>query len=201
MRKFVSGFVVLAAAAATTPAFAQENAPFTGVHVEALGGYDNVEGDDGFAYGIGAGFDFQAGSAIIGVEGEYMDSTTRERDRDVFVAGDRLRNSAARDLYVGARLGFEAAPGTLIYGKAGYTNARIKTRYNDGAGTVFTDGNNLDGYRLGVGVEKKFSLFGPSGFVKAEYRYSNYGNLNVGNANIDVDADRHQGIIGIGARF
>lgn len=200
MRKFSAGIALLAAAAAA-PAFAQEAAPFTGAHIEALGGYDNVEGDDGFAYGVGAGFDFQAGSVILGVEGEFMDSTTGERGRSVFTAGDTLRTDAARDLYVGGRIGFEVAPGTLLYGKAGYTNARFKTRYNNGAGVVTSSGNNLDGYRLGAGIEKKFALFGPSGFVKAEYRFSNYDNLNVGGANIDIDADRHQGIVGVGVRF
>jgi outer membrane immunogenic protein len=201
MRKILTGAVLLAAAAAT-PAFAQEaDAPFTGAHIEALGGYDNVEGDDGFAYGAGAGFDFQAGKAILGIEGEYMDSTTRERESGVFAAGDNLRLSPGRDIYVGAKVGFAVAPATMLYGKAGYTNARAKFRYDDGLGTVSTGGNNLDGYRLGVGVEQKFNLLGPSGFVKAEYRYSNYKNLNIGGANVDVDADRHQGVVGVGVRF
>ncbi len=203
MFKYLTGAALLASAAAT-PAFAQEvtgDEPFTGPHVEALIGYDNVDGEDGVAYGIGAGFDFQAGGVIIGAEGEYMDATTRRRADSAFVAGDSLRVGAGRDLYVGARIGFAASPTTLIYGKGGYTNARQRTRYDNGAGTVTSGGNNLDGYRLGAGVEQKFALFGPSGFVKAEYRYSNYKNINVGGANVDIDADRHQGVVGVGVRF
>jgi outer membrane immunogenic protein len=193
--------IAIAAAGAATPAFAQEQAPFTGPHIEALGGYENLEGADGFAYGVGAGYDFQLGGAILGIEGEYSDSTTKERANDVFTAGDRLRVRTGRDLYVGARLGVAAGPKTMVYGKAGYTNARFRARLDDGAGTVVTDGSNGDGYRLGAGIEHKLNLFGPSGFAKVEYRYSNYKNLNVGAANVDIDTDKHQVMVGVGARF
>lgn len=201
MRKFVFGAALLASAA--TPAFAQDgaDAPFTGAHVEALGGYDNIEGSDGAAYGIGAGFDFQAGKAIIGIEGEFSDATTDERSSALVAPGDDFKLSAGRDLYVGARVGFAVAPSTLLYAKGGYSNARFKYRYDDGAGTVSRSGDNADGYRLGAGIEQKFNLFGPSGFAKAEYRYSNYKNLNVGGANVDIDTDRHQVMVGAGVRF
>lgn len=201
MRKFLAGAAI--AALAASPAFAQDgaDAPFTGPHVEALIGYDNVEKDDALAYGIGAGFDFQAGGAILGIEGEASDSTQRERANGVIVAGDNLRQTTGRDLYVGARVGFAASPSTMIYAKGGYTNTRFRLRYDDGVGTVTRTGDNADGYRLGAGVEQKFNVFGPSGFVKAEYRYSNYKNLNVSGANVDVDLDRHQVMLGVGARF
>lgn len=192
---------LLVSSAISSPALAQEDAPFTGAHVEALGGYDNVEGSDGIVYGVAAGFDFQAGPAILGIEGEYTDSTTKDRTSDFLVARDELRVGSGRDLYAGVRVGFAVAPATMLYAKGGYTNARIRSRYDDGAGLVTRDGRNAEGYRLGAGIEQKSNLFGPSGFVKAEYRYSNYKNLNVGNQNIDIDSDRHQILLGIGARF
>lgn len=202
-------YVILGALLATTaasPAMAQdESAPFTGAHVEALAGYDNVgggsEGRDGFLYGIGAGYDFQLGGVVLGIEGEVSDSTTSARDFDVAVTGDSARLSADRDLYIGARVGFALAPKTLLYAKGGYTNAQFKTTYDNGAGTTVTSRDTLDGYRLGAGIEQKLNLFGPSGFVKAEYRYSNYRNLNAGPANVDIDLDRHQAMVGIGVRF
>lgn len=199
----------LAASAIATPAAAQEAAPFTGAHVEALAGYDalgagNDELDnskDGFLYGVNAGYDFQFGGVIAGIEGEFTDSTTKIRANDIDVVGDSVRLNTDRDLYVGGRLGFAVAPSTMIYAKGGYTNARIEARYNDGAGASFRDGTTLDGYRIGAGVEQKFNLFGPSGFVKAEYRYSNYRNLDVGNADVNTDIDRHQVLAGVGIRF
>jgi outer membrane immunogenic protein len=201
MRTLFSALALAGTALAATPVLAQEEAPFTGPHVEVLGGYDNVDGDDAFAYGIGAGFDFQAGKAIIGIEGEYMDSTAKEGTANAALAGDFLRVKAKRDLYVGGRLGFEVSPGTLLYGKAGYTNAQAGFRYTTPTGVTTSRKNTFDGYRVGAGIEKKFSLFGPSGFIKAEYRFSNYGNQNFPGPDLDVDFDRHQGIVGLGVRF
>ena len=198
-------------AASAAPALAQDattvaNAPFTGPHIEALTGYDNVggrTGRDGLLYGIGAGYDFQLGGVIAGVEGEWSDSTVRGSTTNLAVIGDSAGLRTDRDLYIGGRLGFAVTPSTLIYGKGGYTNARFKTIYSTGGANNTTSnfGNTLDGYRLGAGIEQKFSLFGPSGFVKAEYRYSNYRNLDLRNNNVGIDLDRHQGVIGVGVRF
>lgn len=194
------------ATTAAGPALAQQApAPFTGAHVEALAGYDNVGGGsagrEGFAYGIGAGYDFQVGGAVLGLEGEASDATTRARAFDVAVPGDSAHYNANRDLYIGARLGFAVAPKTLIYVKGGYTNAQFKITYDNGTGITVVSRNTLDGYRVGAGVEQKMNLFGPSGFVKAEYRYSNYRNLNAGPANVDINLDRHQMMVGLGIRF
>jgi outer membrane immunogenic protein len=208
MRYLILG--ALLATAAATPALAQDttpvaDAPFTGPHIEALAGYDNLggtdNGRDGFLYGIGAGYDFQLGGAVAGIEGEYTDSTTRGRTTDLALIGDSAGLRTDRDLYIGARVGVAVTPSTLLYAKGGYTNARFKTIYNDGAGNTTNFGNTTDGYRIGAGVEQKFNLFGPSGFVKAEYRYSNYRNLNVGSTNVDIDLDRHQVLAGVGVRF
>jgi outer membrane immunogenic protein len=205
MRTIILGTLLATAAAA--PAFAQDkgpDAPFTGPHIEALAGYDQVGGKggrDGLLYGIGAGYDFQLGGAVAGIEGEWSDSTTRGSTNNLAVIGDSAGLRTDRDLYIGARVGVAVAPSTLLYAKGGYSNARFKTIYNNGAGTTTNFGNTVDGYRVGAGVEQKFNLFGPSGFVKAEYRYSNYRNLNVGGSNVGIDLDRHQAVIGAGVRF
>jgi outer membrane immunogenic protein len=206
MRNLILG--VLLATAPAAPALAQDtapDAPFTGPHIEALAGYDHVggtdNGRDGFLYGIGAGYDFQLGGAVAGIEGEYADSTTRGSTTDLALIGDSAGLRTDRDLYIGARVGVAVRPSTLLYVKGGYTNARFKTIYNDGAGNTLNFGNTTDGYRIGAGIEQKFNLFGPSGFVKAEYRYSNYRNLNVGSTNVDIDLDRHQVVAGVGVRF
>lgn len=193
----------LAVSAIATPAFAQEEAPFTGPHIEGLVGYDDLGDKGDLLYGIAGGFDFQAGGAIIGIEGEFADSDVNTTARDIVTAGDSVGINTDRDLYIGARVGYAVAPTTLVYVKGGYTNARLEGRFNDGAGTIFRNGVTADGYRLGAGIEQKFSLFGPSGFVKAEYRYSNYRNLDIGGNDFDFDTDfdRHQAVVGVGVRF
>jgi outer membrane immunogenic protein len=210
MRAISKVSVVSLAAFAAAPTLAQEaREPFTGPRLEVFGGYDNVQpGNDdsddaaeGFSYGVGLGYDFQLGGAVLGVEAELADSTGKITGRDIDIAGDSLRLESDRDIYVGARAGIAVGPQTLLYVKGGYTNFRVQSRYDNSTGTVFDQGVTLDGWRAGIGVEQKFSLLGPSGFVKAEYRYSNYSNINLDNVNADVDVDRHQAVVGIGIRF
>ena len=191
MRKYVLAALVAGAFAA--PAMAQDNAPFTGVRVEGIVGYDRADANphtNGVVYGVGAGFDFQAGGAVLGVEGEASDSTADRCVGGLVVAGDRTCASAGRDLYVGGRVGGLVSPSTLIYAKAGYTNARINADYTGvtGGPASFRLHDELDGVRVGAGVEH---AVGRNAFVKVEYRYSNY----------EAGAERHQAVAGFGFRF
>lgn len=188
-------FAALAAAAFATPAFAQGASNQSGFRIEGLVGYDHprVSGDhgDGVLYGLGVGYDVQAGHMLVGIEGEASDSTADERVNGFAVAGDELRVRAGRDLYVGGRIGALVGANTLLYVKAGYTNARVRVDYDDGtAATVadFTDRSNLDGIRAGVGAQ--FGI-GSNAYIRTEYRYSNYEN----------GVDRHQLVGGFGFRF
>lgn len=173
---------VAASAFAATPAFAQEARPaFSGGHVEAIAGYDHVrgggEGRDGLLYGIGAGYDLRLHNAVVGIEGEVADSTTGDCVGGVCV-------DAGRDLYVGGRVGAVVGTHVLLYGKLGYTNARVVAT----AGNV-SDGTNLDGIRAGAGVEWAIPRTPLS--LRAEYRYSNYQD----------GVSRHQGVAGLAFRF
>ena len=187
---------LLATVAVATPAFAQDAAPgpFTGAHVEVTTGVDRVRGggtgETGLAYGIAGGYDFQtSGGALFGVEAEVADSTAKDCDSSVLVAGDRACFKAKRDLYAGGRAGFVTG-NTLIYGKVGYTNARMGASYEDGTAATaadFSTAGNLDGIRVGGGMETNVGRF----LLKAEYRYSNY----------EQGISRHQGLVGVGVRF
>jgi outer membrane immunogenic protein len=97
---------------------------------------------------------------------------------------------AGRDLYVGARVGFALGTGTLIYGKGGYTNLRLKDTYDPGTsgGTAFEFAHDLDGFRIGGGIEQKL---GSKAYVKGEYRYSDY----------EGGSRKHDAVVGIGLRF
>lgn len=193
MRKYL--FAACAAATLATPAFAQDSNELSGFRVEGLVGYDRPSVEDehagGVLYGLGIGYDVQSGGAVFGIEGEATDSTSDERRSGFLVTGDELRVRAGRDLYVGGRVGAAVGTSTLVYVKAGYTNARFRVDYEDGtAGTVadFTDRTNLDGVRAGVGAQ--FGL-GSNAYLRTEYRYSNY----------EDGVDRHQVVGGFGFRF
>lgn len=191
--RIVYAAAVLAAASAA-PAFAQNAAPapFVGGHVEAITGYDSIsvdgDSDGGIAYGIAGGYDFSLGGTMrAGLELEAAESTAEECASNVIVAGDEACVEARRDLYVGGRLGAVVGDNVLLYGKLGYTNARIAAVYDNGT-TVVSDAGNGDGIRAGAGVDV---AFGRNMFVRAEYRYSNY----------ESDFSRHQGVVGLGFRF
>ncbi|PAX08314.1 outer membrane protein [Sphingomonas lenta] len=200
MRKLLLTPMALGAALAAVPAAAQaqtaESVPHSGLRAEALVGYDALtsgEDSDGVAYGGAVGYDAAVGGITLGAEGEYTQSSIKGEEGNLLVSGDSARVTLGRDLYVGGRVGLPVSPATLVYGKAGYTNARINTRYTAGATTV-RDKANADGLRLGAGVEQKI---GSQSYVKAEYRYSNYKEIE----DFDIDADRHQLMAGVGIRF
>ena len=185
-------YAALLATAAATPALAQDRAPFTGPRVEGLIGWDRVQSDgdrdDAVGYGAAVGYDMQMGGAVVGLEGEYSDSDARSCVGSTTAADPRLCVKTGRDLYAGGRVGTVVGGSTLLYAKAGYTNAQAKLTSDDGTGQVTLDKANLDGIRVGAGAEH---AIGQNSYVKAEYRYSNY----------EQGVSRHQAMAGFGFRF
>ena len=207
--------------AAATPALAQDGGNFEGFKVEGLAGYDisragssidddtNADNDqsiDGFNYGVGVGYDFNANGVIIGIEGELTDSTAETEFDDGDFEGFGLGNvETGRDLYVGARVGVVAQPDLLLYAKGGYTNARynINSSFD---GNDYRARIDTDGWRVGAGAE--YALSGNT-YAKLEYRYSNYSDAeldfeNENQPDVDlgeIDTDRHQLMAGFGFRF
>ncbi|MEW9856213.1 outer membrane protein [Novosphingobium sp. M1R2S20] len=205
----------------SVPALAQSTeTSFTGPRVEAIVGYDiskagstvdddlnddNDQSIDGFMYGIGAGYDYDFGSAVVGVEAELTDSTAKTGFDAGEYEGIGFGNvKTGRDIYLGARVGFKAAPTTLVYLKGGYTNARFDVLANDGE-TEYDENIDTDGWRIGAGVEQKLST---NSFAKLEYRYSNYSKAEIDfeddfpdSERFDVDLDRHQIVASVGYRF
>lgn len=180
----LSILALAAVPAAATPALAQAAAPtgsFSGPRIEAIGGWDRLQAggghDDGIVYGVGAGYDLQRGNTVFGIEGEASDSSQKERV-------GTLTQNAKRDLYVGGRIGAVVGGNNLVYAKAGYTNARYSVT---GTGTGTLAAGNLDGVRVGAGIEHQMGR----SYVKAEYRYSNY----------EQGVSRNQVVAGIGLRF
>jgi outer membrane immunogenic protein len=170
MIMFAAGAAALSLAA---PAMAQDKTAPAGFRLEALAGWDRPSADgqhaSGFVYGAGAGYDFAVGGTIsLGVDAEASDSTASDSGLD-----------AGRDLYAGGRVNFGVSPKANLYIKGGYTNARV---------SGFGSGENLDGFRAGVGGQYVFT---GKAYVGAEYRYSNY----------QSDFTRHQVVLTLGTRF
>lgn len=193
----------VAVASLSAPAFAQDEVrpAFTGPYVAGLIGYDKARvsipnfgsgSEDGLLYGGVIGYDINLAGAVFGIEGEYADSNTKASESNVLVLGDEASLRAGRDLYAGIRIGGEVAPNVMLYGKGGYTNAKVKAVYDDGVDAI-SGSEKLEGYRLGAGIETTYS--GLTG--RLEYRYSSYGN----HRNTGIDLERHQIALLVGYRF
>lgn len=217
MNKAIVTTALVVSGLAAVPAAAQEG-PSGGFRLGVIGGLDiirpgstedsDVSGDDqsteGFLYGVEAGYDLPLGGIVLGVEGEWSDSTGKtEADRsdpNFFGYGEV---APGRDLYVGARLGIAAAPATLVYVKGGYTNAHLNVLASNES-VEEEEKFRLDGWRLGAGVEHSI---GRSSYAKIEYRYSNYTDADFAfrdgstTSRLEVDTDRHQIVAGVGFRF
>jgi outer membrane immunogenic protein len=210
----------VSAAGFAVPAVAQDESVFTGPRGEFLLGYDFVRpgssedidngGDidqtiEGAAYGVGLGYDIQMGGLVVGLEGEWVQSTASTKyDTTAFTDFGVGEIEAGRDLYAGLRVGAAITPETLLYAKAGYSNASFDvTAYNAAQDTAVSN-VDLDGWRVGAGVERAIT---DNAFLKAEYRYSNYqeGEFEAPSGlesdRFDVDLDRHTVMVGLGMRF
>lgn len=189
--------VIGAALAAFAPAaaMAQDAGSWTGAHADVVAGWDQVKVQDGIApgvdyskdgvvYGGGLGYDYDTGSVVLGLDAELTGSTTKDCDTTLGVC-----LKAGRDIYAGGRVGVAVgdARDTLLYFKGGYTNARSTAETTVGGSTVSAS-TDEDGYRVGAGVEHKFS---DTMTAKVEYRYSDYGD----------GFNRNQVVAGIGFRF
>ena len=145
-------FAAIAAACVSAPAFAQDAAPFTGPRAGVTLGYDNAGDEDGFAYGVTAGYDLALAPRITGgVEVSLGDTTVGDSGVEI-----------SRDLAASLRLGFIATPRVLAFGKVGYATTRIETL---GVGAAF------EGVRFGGGLEFAAT---PNTYISAEYQRTEY---------------------------
>lgn len=192
--KFIA-FVALLAPLAAVPAAAQTAAApsdptFTGPRIEAHVGYDrlgtnNTTGKvDGVMYGVGAGYDYAIGGALVGVE---VNADFSNIDEDSRTGTTTFGVKAKRDLDAGIRVGAVVGSRALLYAKVAYANSRFRATLTDPTGTISAN-DNLEGVRGGLGVE--YAL-GTNTYAKAEYRYTNY----------EQGVDRNQALVGFGFRF
>lgn len=195
---------MLLAVAISTPAAAQDEGGLE-AYAGVIGGYDSVrlsadgvsdsKGD--FLYGVVVGVQNNFNNtAVLAFEAEISDSSVSEAVRDVVEAGDEVKLSADRDIFVGVRAGAFVTPAVLLYAKGGYTSAKIKGRYTDSSGS-YTDSDSLGGFRIGAGVEVGRSLVR----FRGEYRYSDYGNYKYDGIDTGIGARRHQFVAGVIAAF
>lgn len=139
------------------------------------GGYD-VNGVFG---GIFAGYNYQIANYVLGVEADVSASGARGSMQSVF-AGN-MRTTVPVDGSIRARLGY-AFDDVLIYGTGGIAFAQFENRYEE-LGVVDKRTSSRVGWTLGAGAEYAFA---PNWTVRAEYRYTDFGEKTDDNVATDL---------------
>lgn len=183
--------LVIAAAAfafSSTPAFA-EDTDWSGVYVGVQAGYgwghadqpygslnattfpstQDAADQSGAVGGLYAGYNIQAGSAVLGLEGDFnIDGIDGD---DAQSGGDTNGVKHRWNANIRARAGMLVAPGTLVYAAGGVSFLNGKATNLD-ATPVEEIPTDWTGWTLGGGIEQ---AFGTDLKARIEYRYSDYG--------------------------
>ena len=143
---------------------------------------------DGFLGSGFAGYNYQTGPMILGLEGDAGYSAVEGT-----AAG--LNVKSGFDGSLRARMGFAVTDDVLVYGTAGGAAARMKV--SDAAGS---DSQTLLGWAAGAGVD---AMLTDQIFGRAEYRYSDFGSeiFNTGSGAQSVDATQNRIQLGVGLKF
>lgn len=202
-----AAFAVTATSAMAADAIIYEPAPapvstvydWTGFYLGAHGGYVSTRAELGGAHetfnggllGVHAGYNFmQNGPWVFGIEADVARTWNEE---DVFGAG--LADVGTDWQWsVRGRVGY-AIDRTLIYGTAGLAGTNA---YVDVIGSPIKIEDSMLGWTLGAGVEHAFT---DNWLVRAEYRYSDYGEFEFLGIGTGVDVTEHAFKVGISYKF
>ena len=141
--------------------------------------------DEGVIGGVQAGYNYQLGSAVVGLEADFDFTSLQKTARftsSATVLGTTLTTSAKSQLdYLGTvrgRLGFSPFDSLLVYATGGLAYGGVKTSGsvvpNAVAGGLWS-GSTSDvkaGYAVGAGLEYAFT---PNISAKSEYLYYDLG--------------------------
>ena len=178
-------------ALSTAPAFAQEfQGPYAGAQVGW--NHDKVLADkqDAVVGGVFVGYDHQvAPNVVLGVEGGF---SVGESDRVGPYGPDNASLDPRYSFDASARAGYVLGERNLLYVRGGYANTRVRLA-RDVGGVAVSGKDNLDGWFVGGGVERKL-LDNVS--TRLEYRYADFGDTD------DIGKyERHQVLAGVAYRF
>ena len=164
---------------------------------------------DGFFGGAAAGYNWQRGTLVTGIEGElgYLGLSGSRVDPNGIAAGFPDTTTSVKSELFGAltaRLGV-ATGNVLVYVKGGVALLKAKARSEDpciappaGCGTetlVMTGSNTMTGWTLGAGVEWHIA---PRWSMKAEFAWFDFG--NVGTSGVSSGGDPYSQTVDITAR-
>lgn len=167
--------------------------PYAGISLGwGFSGRTNAPGNtvntNGFVGGGFAGYNYQDGMFVAGVEADANYSNFRGSN-----AG--LASRSAFDGSLRARMGIAVTDDVVIYGTGG--GALQNLRVTDVAGS---DSNTMLGYTVGAGVDVKVT---EQVFGRVEYRYTDFGNrtFNTGSGPQSINSSDNRVTFGLGMKF
>jgi outer membrane immunogenic protein len=132
---------------------------------------------DGINGGVQAGYNWQAGNWVYGVEADIQASSQRDNKTTVALGGVAYDQKLPWFGTVRGRLGYSVGQ-TLFYATGGYAYGSVKTKISAGGAELASFSKTGDGYAVGGGIETPFKLlglFGPNWTSKTEYLYVDLG--------------------------
>ncbi|WP_108879587.1 outer membrane beta-barrel protein [Anderseniella sp. Alg231-50] len=152
-----------------------------------LASLDGISGEGGL-FTVEVGYDHQfSNNFVAGVQFDYTGSSIETvAELDLGVPGFTGYRLEASDSYtVAGRLGYLVTPDTLAYGLVGWTWTDFEQDILVITGTpVITNDFDADGFTVGAGIE---TVLAENFTGKLEYRYTDYGKLNVFEIDDDLD--------------
>ncbi len=158
---------------------------FGGRSLGATGGNINARG---WMFGGFGGYNFQSGSLVYGVEGDFGYSGVNGGNGTTY-SRQGLEGSLR------ARFGYTPADPILLYATGGLAVARQSI--TDAAGTA---SGTVLGWTAGAGVDAKLT---DNVFGRVEYRYTDFNSntLNTGSGAQTVSPQNHRVLVGVGLKF
>jgi outer membrane immunogenic protein len=136
-----------------------------------FGGVQRVK-PEGAVYGGQAGYNWQAGNWVLGVELTGSGTSMRRTDNSIFFpVTDRLSASIESTFTAAGRVGY-AFNNWLPYIKGGYAGAQLNVRNFDIFGSHLDDNTWRNGYVVGAGLEYGFAQ---NWIIGVEYNYMDFG--------------------------
>lgn len=177
------------------PAYTVAPYSWTGFYVGANGGYIWSGSDNGFAGGGQLGYNYQIGSIVFGLEGDFQATSLKAEETAGGITG------TTKVKYFGTargRIGY-AFDRALVYGTGGLAYTNTDLSITDGV-TTLSDSSWSSGYTLGGGLEWAAS---DRWSVKAEYLFVHSGDvsLTLGGVTVEGNYDMHVVRAGLNYRF
>jgi outer membrane immunogenic protein len=156
----------------------------------------------GFLGGVQAGYNWQSGQMIYGVEADFQASSVDAEVSNLFIGGGTLLKTKV-DWFgtLRARIGYTPVDRFMVYGTGGLAYGRVKTETLIGPAGGISSSDTKAGWTVGGGAEYAVNT---NWTIKTEYLYTDLGKSDVysaGGTTLENDVAFHTVRVGLNYKF